>query len=169
MKTMKSWYSMILFINTLCSFQRGRFSYVLLRTIRLLKLKASCDKRKKTIAVDKPTIPLGSYMEEFLRRIVKEAVAEALRENQPMEPIRYPERVTVAQASEITGYTKNSLYQMHSKGKIPGAQKVGGKLLFNTAALQKWVNEGGPQNVSETSPKDATQTLAPAYPVRCRK
>lgn len=111
--------------------------------------------------MDKSTFPLGSQIEEFLRRIVKEAVAEALRENQPMEPIRYPERVTVAQASEITGYTKNSLYQMHSKGKVPGAQKVGGKLLFNTAELQKWVNEGGPMSVFNSPPKGLPQAQAP--------
>ena len=85
---------------------------------------------------------LGS-LQELLTLMVKEAVAEALREHHPAEPIRYPERVSVALASEITGYTKNSLYQMHSKGKVPGAQKVGGKLMFNTAALQEWVANGG--------------------------
>lgn len=56
---------------------------------------------------------------------------------------QYPERVSVTQASEITGYSKNSLYQMHSKGKVPGALKVGGKLMFDTATLRKWVEEGG--------------------------
>lgn len=92
--------------------------------------------------MNKPAIQLGSIA-ELLTFMLKEAVAEALREHHPAEPIRYPERVSVAQASEITGYTKNSLYQMHSKGKVPGAQKVGGKLMFNTAALQEWVANGG--------------------------
>ena len=82
-------------------------------------------------------------MAELLMNIVKEAVAEALREQQSQEPIRYPERVSVAQASEITGYSKNSLYQMHSKGKVPGALKVGGKLVFETETLRKWVEDGG--------------------------
>lgn len=85
---------------------------------------------------------LGSYMEERLIEIIKAAVAEALRE-QSKELPRYPERVSVAQASEITGYKKNSLYQMHSKGKVPGAQKVGGKLMFHTDTLKKWVEDGG--------------------------
>ena len=106
------------------------------------------------------SIPFGSYMEEFLRRIVQDAVAEAMREQSQKLP-RYPERVSVAQASEITGYTKNSLYQMHSKGKVPGAQKVGGKLLFNTAELQKWVNEGGPMSVFNSPPKGLPQAQAP--------
>jgi predicted DNA-binding transcriptional regulator AlpA len=55
----------------------------------------------------------------------------------------FPEKINVAQASELTGFTKNSLYQMHSKGTIPGALKVGGKLLFDTETLQNWVNSGG--------------------------
>ena len=92
--------------------------------------------------MNKNAIPLGSLAELFTA-MVKEAVAEALQEYHPAEPIRYPERVSVIQAAEITGYTKSSLYQMHSKGKVPGAQKVGGKLMFNTAALQEWVSNGG--------------------------
>ena len=75
---------------------------------------------------------------------MKEAAAEAYREQKNQEQPRYPEKVTVTQATEITGYSKNILYQMHSKGIIPGALKVGGKLLFDTATLRKWVDGGGP-------------------------
>lgn len=85
---------------------------------------------------------LGSYLEGILREIVTDALAEALKRKAEELP-RYPEKVTVEQASEITGYTKNSLYQMHSRGQIPGALKVGGKLLFDTATLREWVNNGG--------------------------
>ena len=74
---------------------------------------------------------------------VKDAVAEVLKEQKAQELPVYPEKVGIAQASEITGFTKNSLYQMHSKGTIPGAKKVGGKLLFDTATLRKWVDNGG--------------------------
>ena len=74
---------------------------------------------------------------------IKEAFAEALREHDKKDSPRYPEKVSVAQASEITGYSRNSLYQMHSKGTIPGALKVGSKLLFETATLRKWVEAGG--------------------------
>lgn len=55
----------------------------------------------------------------------------------------FPEKINVSQASQLTGYSKNSLYQMHSKGTIPGALKVGGKLMFDTATLRNWVNAGG--------------------------
>ena len=86
---------------------------------------------------------LGSQFEELLSNLVKEAVAEALREQKSQESPRYPEKVGVAQAAEITGLSKNSLYQMHSKGKVPGAMKFGGKLLFDTAELRKWRDNGG--------------------------
>ena len=84
---------------------------------------------------------LGS-LEELLTKIVKEAVEEAFRCHAEKSP-RYPEMVAVEQASEITGYTRNSLYQMHSRGQVPGALKVGGKLMFDTATLKRWVDEGG--------------------------
>lgn len=79
----------------------------------------------------------------ILLEIVKDAVTEALREQKVEESPRYPEKVGIAQASEITGFSKNSLYQMHSKGQVPGALKVGGKLLFDTATLREWRDKGG--------------------------
>lgn len=75
-----------------------------------------------------------------LIKLIQEAVGPVLRKE---EGPQYPEKVGIYQASEITGFTKNSLYQMHSKGTIPGAKKVGGKLVFDTATLRKWVENGG--------------------------
>ena len=86
------------------------------------------------------TLILG--LKELIENIVKDAVKDAFQ-RQAEESPRYPERVAVELASEITGYTKNSLYQMHSKGQVPGAIKVGGKLMFETATLRQWVAEGG--------------------------
>ena len=84
-------------------------------------------------------LALTNELGPWLGQLVKDAVQAALQQGQP----RYPERVSVAQASEITGYSVNSLYQMHSKGNVPGAHKIGGKLMFDTAALQEWVRSGG--------------------------
>ena len=82
---------------------------------------------------------LQQWLEGVIKEAAKDAVQAALSQGQP----RYPERVSVKQASEITGYSVNSLYQMHSKGQVPGAIKIGGKLMFETAALQAWAkNEG---------------------------
>ena len=76
-----------------------------------------------------------------LSKLVEDAVLSALSRVQ--EERRYPELVGVVQASEITGYSKNTLYQMHSRGQIPCAVKVGGRLLFRTAELREWVDSGG--------------------------
>ena len=89
------------------------------------------------------TPSLLDAIKALLYPMVKEAVAEALREKQSQELPAYPEKVGIAQASEITGYTRNSLYQMHSKGKVPGALRVGGKLMFDTATLREWRDNGG--------------------------
>ena len=87
--------------------------------------------------------PLHEAIKELVLSWIKEAVAEALDEHSSQVITVYPEKVGVRQASEITGYSINSLYQMHSKGRIPGALKVGGKLLFDTATLRQWVEGGG--------------------------
>lgn len=76
----------------------------------------------------------------YLLDIVMESFSSVLARSAERH---FPEKITVAQASELTGYSRNSIYQMHSKGQIPGALKVGGKLLFDTATLQNWVNNGG--------------------------
>ncbi len=86
---------------------------------------------------------LLSALKALLIPMVKEAVAEALREQKSQLLPVYPEKVGIAQASEISGYSKNSLYQMHSKGQVPGALKVGGKLMFDTATLREWRDKGG--------------------------
>ena len=77
--------------------------------------------------------------------LVEKAVVSAL--SKMREERNYPELVGVDLASEITGYSKNSLYQMHSHGQIPCAVKVGARLLFRTKELKEWVNDGGPSGV----------------------
>ena len=86
---------------------------------------------------------LVDAMKEVFVSWMKEAIEEALREHESYKIQVYPEKIGIYQASEITGYSRNSLYQMHSRGTIPGALKVGGKLLFDTATLRRWVEEGG--------------------------
>lgn len=97
----------------------------------------------RSIEQTKNETSLLDSMKTLLYSWIKDAVAEAFQEQMNQEAYCYPKKVTVIQASEITGYTKNSLYQMHSKNQIPGALKVGGKLLFDTEALREWVNKGG--------------------------
>ena len=86
------------------------------------------------------TLAFLDELRPYLIALIQEAVGPVIREDAGPQ---YPEKVNVTQASEITGYSKNSLYQMHSRCQIPGAHKVGGKLLFDTATLRKWVEDGG--------------------------
>jgi predicted DNA-binding transcriptional regulator AlpA len=79
---------------------------------------------------------LGSHLAD----VVMEKISSYLEER---EECHFPDKVNVTQASLISGYSKNSLYQMHSRGHIPGALKVGGKLMFDTKTLRNWVNSGG--------------------------
>ena len=86
------------------------------------------------------TFAVLSELRPYLIELIQEAVGPVIREEAGPQ---YPEKVNVTQASEITGYSKNSLYQMHSKGKVPGALRVGGKLMFDTATLREWRDNGG--------------------------
>lgn len=79
-----------------------------------------------------------------LNKLIEEAVLFAMGKMQ-QQTERYPEKVNVEQAAEITGYSKNSLYQMHSRGQIPCAIKIGAKLMFRTKELYEWVENGGPE------------------------
>lgn len=79
-----------------------------------------------------------------LHKLIEEAVLSAMGKMQ-QQTERYPEKVNVEQAAKITGYSKNSLYQMHSRGQIPCAIKIGAKLMFRTKELYEWVENGGPE------------------------
>ena len=79
-------------------------------------------------------------LKPYLTSIVSDVVSSVLEKE---SRCHFNEKINVTQASELTGYSVNSLYQMHSKGQVPGALKVGGKLLFDTATLRNWVETGG--------------------------
>lgn len=83
-------------------------------------------------------------MRPELSKLIEDSVVSALGKVQ-QQTERYPEKVNVEQAAEITGYSKNSLYQMHSRGQIPCAIKIGAKLMFRTKGLYEWVENGGPE------------------------
>ena len=82
---------------------------------------------------------LLDLLKPYIVDIVRESYS-SVRDEQA--ECQLPERINVTQASDLTGYSKNSLYQMHSKGIIPGAHKVGGKLMIDTQTLRDWVKNG---------------------------
>ena len=81
-------------------------------------------------------------IEAFLRDIIKQSVKEAYKEATE-EQRRYGEVTDVRGASEICGLSVNTLYQLHSRGRIPGVRKVGSRLVFRVEELRKWVDNGG--------------------------
>lgn len=83
-----------------------------------------------------------NIIEGYLRKVVKEAVSEAYAKCTE-EARRYGEVVDVRGASEITGLSVNTLYQLHSRGRVPGVRKVGSRLVFRVEDLRKWVDNGG--------------------------
>ena len=100
--------------------------------------------------------PIFQEFRPIMVELLSEALVAALQKVEAAQP-RYPERVGIEKASEITGYSRNSLYQMHSKGLVPGAHKVGGKLLFETAALQAFVAAGGNNKKGKLTTHDCQQ------------
>lgn len=82
---------------------------------------------------------------DIILALIVEGCKKALSESQEAEQKKkkYPPRCNVTTASEITNLSRNTIYQMHHNGTIPGAQKIGGKLVFDTAVLEKWAAEGG--------------------------
>ena len=81
-------------------------------------------------------------LEDFIRAVVTDAVRTTYQE-QIKEERRYGEVVDVKGASEITGLSPNTLYQLHSRGRVPGVRKVGSRLVFRVEELRAWVDRGG--------------------------
>ena len=81
-------------------------------------------------------------VEDYLRRIIEDSVMKAYAKATE-EHRRFGEVTDVRGASEITGLSTNTLYQLHSKGRVPGVRKVGSRLVFRVEELRAWVDRGG--------------------------
>lgn len=85
---------------------------------------------------------LEALLSRVLTPIVEKAVKSALKDL-PANKKQYPPCVGVKDAAEICGYSRNTLYQLHSRGLVPCAFKCGSKLMFRTKELIEWVENGG--------------------------
>ena len=90
---------------------------------------------------------------------VKDAVTKVMNDYASRQSPVYAEKVGIALASEITGYSKNSLSPMHSKGRIPGAMMVGERLLFDTIMLRDSVSLVGIRSRDSTYETVPRKTL----------
>ena len=65
--------------------------------------------------------------------------AENARPEPPKQEL--PKFLTPLSLSELTGHKLSTIYQNHHNGLIPGAKKLGGKLLFDTKIILAWIEE----------------------------
>lgn len=80
---------------------------------------------------------LTHLIESTLRKVLKEEFENTSESNQSQKN----EIVFLAEAIEITGLAKPTLYAKTSQNKIPH-YKRGRKLYFKRSELQAWIEEG---------------------------
>ena len=89
--------------------------------------------------------------EDFIKPIIQEAANRAAdaavrlyaKEHQPKE-CKYGSKMTPKQVCSEAGWAMQTLYQKKCNGQIPGAVKIGGKLLFETEIVLPWIQAGCP-------------------------
>lgn len=83
----------------------------------------------------------------LISRCVRQAVTEAMEEHD-RRTTPAPKYLTPGGVSERSNLSKQTIYQRHSNGTIPGAVRDGGKLLFVTEVIDRWVAAGMPKDIS---------------------
>ena len=71
---------------------------------------------------------------EIINAAVKNAMSEAVI---PTTPKYY----NPIQLAEVIGWKLSTVYQNHHHGLIPGARKVGNRLLFDSEIILAWITE----------------------------
>lgn len=54
----------------------------------------------------------------------------------------HPRFLTPQLLSDLTGLAMSTIYIKNSHKEIPGAKKIGGSLLFDTAEILEWIESG---------------------------
>ena len=90
-------------------------------------------------------------LEEVIKQLIEQAATSAadaavrrFAEEHKPKPSRYGDRMTVEDLMRETGFAKQTVYQKNSNRAIPGAVKVGAKLMFITAEVMPWIESGCP-------------------------
>jgi predicted DNA-binding transcriptional regulator AlpA len=86
---------------------------------------------------------LKELIEQAANRAADAAVRRFALEHQP-KPSRYGVRMTTQDLKKETGWAMQTIYQKNSNKAIPGAVKVGSKLMFITAEVMPWIEAGCP-------------------------
>lgn len=75
-----------------------------------------------------------------LASLIETAVAKALSANQ--EQPKAQKYLSVTDLADLLKLKVSTVYQFHSRGQIPGARKLGGRLLFDSAEINAWIETG---------------------------
>ncbi len=89
-------------------------------------------------------ITIETELRQIIEPTVERAVAKALEKVLGNKP-KYGRLINVDQLCNESGYSKHSIYQMSSGKQIPGAVKIGGKLMFETRTVLAWIEDGCPK------------------------
>ncbi len=52
-----------------------------------------------------------------------------------------PRYLNPSQLADLVGWAKQTVYQNHHNGKIPGARKIQGRLLFESKSITDWIED----------------------------
>ncbi len=76
-----------------------------------------------------------------LQATIEKAVSDAIGKHKyQIQPQREFDLTDICGASEITGYSRNTIYKLTSTNQIPFIKRPGGrKLFFSKKALERWL------------------------------
>lgn len=72
---------------------------------------------------------------------ISDKLDAALEMLSKLAPQPKKKRLTIKEASELTGYAVNTLYGKISRAEIPYF-KIGAKVFFDVEQLEKWIENG---------------------------
>lgn len=81
-------------------------------------------------------LPLYSLTVAQFKELLR---AENSRLKEPNSEL--PKYLSPTRLSELTNWKLSTVYQNHHNGLIPGARKMGGRLLFETTTILSWIEE----------------------------
>jgi len=87
-----------------------------------------------------------TFTEEQFRTMLADAVRDALSGQEQAAQQKY---LTPVQLSELIGWKLSTVYQNHSHRLIPGAKKIGSRLLFDAEEVTAWITENSIQTKAQ--------------------
>lgn len=126
-----------IFINT-C-----RSILILNQAKRMTAQHSKCEKQIIIVMEFNENTPIACLTVGQFRELIKND------ENKKSEPKQYGKYLTRRELCELTGLALNTINMKVCRREIPGMRKVGGKSLFETETILKWIESGAVKTRSE--------------------